>query len=260
MDMMNNTSGMYGPPGYGFPPPPPKKSRFGLIAAAIAVALGAGGYFAYNHFIGDGEYGTSSSPASGTSLSEPGSAPVMVPEEKPMAGSDASGLSDQETRYVALLEEIGISVRATSLAIQDGYATCQALDKSGSLAEAVEFMRELNSNLGEVEAIFTTVSAVQALCPQTSPFGSASGAPSQPLPPGQDGEYIRRLQSVGLSVDNRSDAISDAQKVCALMSGPSRREKFLDAAKMVAAANPRANNTAAVLLTVVAVQVYCPKG
>ena len=250
------------PPGYGFPSPP-KKSRIPAVVGAVLVAAGliAGGAYAYGHYVKkDGTRTTSASAA--TQLPPVSSAPPVpvvpvVPAPAPAGGPQLGGAyTAQEQAYIDRLTQSGINVHTPALAVHDGHDACGVLHNGGTVLDAVKLMEKYNASMGEIGAIVTTVTAVQVLCPQDSTFG-VSTTTANPLPPGADGEYIRRLQDVGLSVDNQGDAIGDGRKACAIIAA-SPTDGFLTAAQTIHDANPRAGKTAAIFMIVTALQVYCP--
>jgi hypothetical protein len=249
-------------PGNSFPmAPPPRKTRWGLITASLAAAfaLSVGGAYAYDHLIVKGE----STAASSSSSSGP---PISVlPESGIGTGNQSAsptkptlgeGFSPREQEYVDRLGNSGVVVHTPALAVHDGHDACGAITESGSFLDGIKLMERYNADMGEIGALVTSVVAVQTLCPENSPLGTSTTT-GNPVPAGQDGEFITRLQDVGLSVDNQSDAIGDGHKVCTVMDqAPSN--KFLGAAQMLVDANPRMGKPAAIFMTVIALQVYCP--
>jgi hypothetical protein len=244
------------PSGYGFPAPPPKKSYAGVLAASLATVLTlGGGFYAYNHFLAKDDPGSTMS-SSGDSFVV--GAHDLATAAPPSSESAPGMFSSAQTEYLERLQESGINANSPGLVVRDGQDVCTSLSRGGSFTEAVQLMlQKNNSGINESGAMFATVTAVQTLCPQDSPFVASSGTPIQPTPPGQDGEFIRRLQGVGLSVANYDDAIADGRGVCAAMSDSPSPEKFLGAVQAVDDANPRAGKNASIFLSVTAMQVYC---
>jgi len=250
----------YGPPGYPMPPPPKKSGAVTAIAALLGgVALAVGGYFAYDHFVAkkDGDSTASNARSTPAETDGPASkAGAIKPTASPAKPTLGEGFSAHEQEYVDRLGDSGVVVHTPALAVHDGHDACKAILESGSVLDAITLMQKYNAEMGEIGAIVTTVVAVQTLCPQNSHLGTSTTT-GNPLPPGDDGEFISRLQDVGMSVDNQADAIGDAHKVCTIMeNAPS--DKFLTAVQVVADLNPRASRTAAAFMTVIAIQVYCP--
>lgn len=245
------------PSGYGFPTPPPKKSHTGVLAASLAAVLTlGGGFYAYNHFLGKDEPGSTMSSSGDSSVVD---VHDLTTAAAPPPSESAPGMfSSAQMEYLERLQESGINANSLGLVVRDGQDVCTSLSRGGSFTEAVQLMlQKNNSGINESGAMFATVTAVQTLCPQDSPFGASSGTPIQPTPPGQDGEFIRRLQGVGLIVDNYDDAIADGRGVCAAMSDSPSPEKFLSVVQAVDDANPRASKNASIFLSVTAMQVYC---
>lgn len=245
-------------PAYQMPQPPKKNTAVTAIVSLLGVvALAAGGYFAYEHFIANTDSASAASSSSPTSSASPETDPRPVngaaSPPKPKLGE---GFSSREQQYIDRLGDTGVVVHTPALAVHDGHDACNAASESGSVLDAVKLMQKYNADMGEIGAIITTVVAVQTFCPQNSNLGTSTTT-GNPLPPGVDGEFINRLQDVGLSVDNQSDAIGDGHKVCTTMEqAPS--DKFLSAAQMLVDANPRIGKPAAIFMAVIAIQVYCP--
>lgn len=241
------------PPGYGYPPPPPpppKKTNWAVAAAAsvgIAV-LTAGGALAYTHFSGTDGEAVKASPSSSVVSS--------TARDDNRTTTGASGYSAREQAYLSRLGETGIDVDYPDLAISDGQQVCGILSRGGEIPDAIRQMAQNNASMGDIGAILTTVVAVQTLCPQNSTMGTSTTL-GKPLPTGEDGEFVRRLQDVGLSVNSQQDTIGDGKRACAIMA-QSTDNGFINAAQAVHEANPRASKTAALFLVVTAMQIYCP--
>ena len=273
MDMMNNTSGMYGPPGYGFPPPP-KKSRFGLIAAAMAgsLALGIGGAFIADRVSDTKSDQIASESSSSSRTLPPVSGAPRVPSGSSGSGDPSGGTTASQQEFFTLLGRAGIKAKDSAAVISQGNAACGVLGRRGSLKDAAsaasaDFASD-DPQQREIYGLVMSVVSVQTLCPQNTPLVKSVYPTNGPAPQGRDGEFIRRLQQVGIGVGVPADAIRDAQggglngqDVCSLVKGASLGG-FYTAVRAISAvtfpANPAAGETSAVFFTVIAIQSYCP--
>lgn len=278
---MNDTYGMHGqpgmgqpyPPGYGFPPPP-KKSRFGLIAAAIAgsLALGIGGAFIADR-VSDTKIDQIASESSSSSRTlPPVSGAPRVPSGSSGSGDPSGGTTASQQEFFTLLGRAGIKAKDSAAVISQGNAACGVLGRRGSLKDAASaasagFASD-NPQQREIYGLVMSVVSVQTLCPQNTPLVKSVYPTNGPLPQGRDGEFIRRLQQVGIGVGVPADAIRDAQggglngqDVCSLVKGASMGG-FYTAVRAISTvtfpANPVAGETSAVFFTVIAIQSYCP--
>lgn len=264
------TTGPY--PGFGAAPPwtghppPPKKNRAGLIAAAVtgALVLGAGGAFAKEYFSGGDpgtavEKTTSSVPSQAAAPTLP-SAPTYVPPQ------GSRGRSAQEQEYFTRLVASGVSVTDPDAMVRNGQRACAALAGGGNLEDAAMASSQgyPDEELRTTYGILVSVVSVQTLCPQDTPLRQSQFPTDGPVPPGRDGEFIRRLQEVGIGIGVPADAIRDAQggglngqDVCSIVQ-PHTRQSLTDAVGALTGVNPATDKTGAIFFVVIATQVYCP--
>lgn len=150
--------------------------------------------------------------------------------------------------------------------VRNGQAACGVLAGGGSVDDAAmaASAHYPDAQLRKTYGLLISVVAVQMLCPQNTPLASSRYPTDGPAPPGRDGEFIRRLQEVGIGIGVPADAIRDAhggglngQDVCSIVQRHTD-QSLADAVDALVGVNSSTDKTGALFFVVIAMQIYCP--
>jgi hypothetical protein len=264
--------------------PPPKKTRWGMIAASLAAAIGlaVAGAYAYDHFF-DRESHTSNAaggdsstapttretrdsaapsetvavpPAGGRAEAPTGASPRGAPSSAALDYQYPGGRSEQYRLLAVLLNESSLHTVDPGGTIQQAKMVCESLGRGDDFATAANSTVARDDADGAVVRTVSGVVSVQMFCPQYSPVGDSRGAVMTPNNPDQDGEMFNRLQGVGIRISDLPNVSSTGRQVCSTLAGDPNN--YPAAYAMVENSGLGLDRLSAQFFTVIAHQAYCP--
>jgi hypothetical protein len=146
------------------------RSTWGRAAALVAggVVLASGIVLASWMFsVGDPPASNAPEASSTSAAQKPAASPTSKSTTKPASPSSIASTPDQDDKYVAALNDRGISFANPQAAIYNGKMVCQDLDRGVSVQQEADAFRASNPGLSASANTYVAIS-VRSYCPQNN--------------------------------------------------------------------------------------------